>query len=64
MVMVHLVDPHHVVCASSMMSRCLAEAFAKNSKQKNFEDIVPMSLHASADIFSEKTFDSLPEHYK
>jgi hypothetical protein len=40
MAMVHLVDPHHFVCASSMVSRCLAEAFAKNSKPKGFEDIV------------------------
>jgi hypothetical protein len=37
------------------------EAFAKNSKPKGFEDIVPMSLHAYADVFSEMAFDSLPE---
>jgi hypothetical protein len=43
MAMVHLVDPHHFVCTSSMVSRHLAEAFAKNSKPKGFEDIVPMS---------------------
>jgi hypothetical protein len=40
MAMVHLVDPHHFVHASSMVSRCLVEAFAKNSKPKGFEDIV------------------------
>jgi hypothetical protein len=30
MTMVHLVDPRHFVCASSTVSRRLAEAFAKN----------------------------------
>jgi hypothetical protein len=64
MTMVHLVDPHHFVHASSMVSRCLVEAFAKNSKPKDFEDIVPTTLHEYADIFSETTFDSLPEHHK
>jgi hypothetical protein len=64
MVMVHLVDRHHFVCASSMVSGHPAEAFAKNSKPKGFEDIVPMSLHTYADIFSETAFDSLPEHHK
>jgi hypothetical protein len=33
-VMVHLVNPHHFVCALSTVSRCLAEVFAKNSKPK------------------------------
>jgi hypothetical protein len=37
--------------------------FAKNSKLKGFEDIVPMSL-AYADVFSKTAFDSLPEHHK
>jgi hypothetical protein len=59
MVMVHPVDPHHFVCASSTVSRCLAEAYAKKSKLKGIEDIVPMSLHVYADIFSETAFDSL-----
>jgi hypothetical protein len=40
MVMVHLVDPHHFVHTSSMVSGRLAEAFAKNSKPKGFEHIV------------------------
>jgi hypothetical protein len=40
MAMVHPVDPHHFVHASSMVSGRLAEAFAKNSKPKGFEDIV------------------------
>jgi hypothetical protein len=45
MAMVHPVDPHHFVRASSTVSRCLAEASAKNSKLKGFVDIVPTSLH-------------------
>jgi hypothetical protein len=49
MAMVHLVDLHHFVCALSTVSGRLAEAFAKNSKPKGFEDIVPMSLHTYAD---------------
>jgi hypothetical protein len=61
MAMVHLVDPHHFVRASSTVSRHLAKAFAKSSNLKGFEDIVPMSLHTYTDIFSETTFDSLPE---
>jgi hypothetical protein len=62
--MVHLVDPHHFVCALSTVSGRLAEAFAKNSKLKGFEDIVPTTLHENADIFSEPAFDSLPERRK
>jgi hypothetical protein len=42
MEMVHLVDPHHFLYASSMVSGCLVEVFAKNSKPKGFEDIVVM----------------------
>jgi hypothetical protein len=64
MAMVHPVDPHHFVHASSTVSRRLAEAFAKNSKPKDFEDIVPTSLHTYADIFSKTAFDSLPERRK
>jgi hypothetical protein len=64
MAMVHLVDPHHVVRASSMVSGHLAEVFPKNSQPKGFEDIVPTSLHTYADVFSEMAFDSLPEHCK
>jgi hypothetical protein len=64
MAMVHLVDPHYFVCALSTVSRHLAEAFAKNSKLKGFEDIVPMPLHTYTDVFSEMAFDSLPEHRK
>jgi hypothetical protein len=64
MMMVHPVDPYHFVRASSTVSGRLAEAFAKDSKLKVFEDIVPTSLHAYADIFSETVFDSLPERRK
>jgi hypothetical protein len=64
MTMVHLVNPHHLVHASSTVSGHLEEASAKNSKPKGFEDIVLMSLHAYADIFSETVFDSLPERHK
>jgi hypothetical protein len=64
MAMVHPVNPHHFICASSTVSRRLAEAFAKNSEPKGFEDIVPMSLHTYADVFSGMAFDSLPERRK
>jgi hypothetical protein len=58
MTMVHPVNAHHFVHASSTVSRRLAKVFAKNSKLKGFEDIVPMSLHTYADVFSETAFDS------
>jgi hypothetical protein len=64
MAMVHPVNPHHFVHASSMVSGRLAEASAKNSKLKGFGDIVPTSLHTYADVFSEMAFDSLPERRK
>jgi hypothetical protein len=64
MVMVHPVYPHHFVHALSTVFRYLAEVFAKNSKPKGFEDIVPTSLHTYANIFSEMAFDSLPERCK
>jgi hypothetical protein len=64
MMMVHLVDPQHFVCASSTVFGHLAEAFAKNLKLKDFHDIVLTSLHAYANIFSETVFDSLPERCK
>jgi hypothetical protein len=64
MAMVHPVDPHHFVRASSTVSGHLAEAFARNSEPKGFEDIVPTSLHTYADVFSETAFDSLPERHK
>jgi hypothetical protein len=64
MTTVHPVDPHHFVHASSMVSERLVEAFAKNSKPKGFEDIVPTTLHKYADIFSKTAFDSLPQRRK
>jgi hypothetical protein len=64
MTMVHPIDPQHFVCASSMVSGRLAEASTKNLKPKDFHDIVLTPLHAYADIFSETTFDSLPERRK
>jgi hypothetical protein len=64
MAVVHLVNPHHFVHASSTVSRRLVEVFAKNSKPKGFEDIVLMSLHTYADVFSETAFNSLPECQK
>jgi hypothetical protein len=42
----------------------LAEASAKNLKLKGFEDTVLTTLHEYADVFSEITFDSLPERRK
>jgi hypothetical protein len=51
--MVHPVDPHHFIRASSTVSGHLVEAFAKNSEPKGFEDIVLTSLHSYADVFSE-----------
>jgi hypothetical protein len=53
MAMVHLVDLHHFVHASSTVSRRLAEAFAKNSEPKGFEYIVLISLHSYADITTQ-----------
>jgi hypothetical protein len=47
-----------------MVSRCLAKAFAKNLKPKDFHDIMPTSLHAYTNVFSKTPFDSLPEHRK
>jgi hypothetical protein len=64
MTMVHPVDPHHFVCALSTVSGCLAEALAKNSTPKGFEDTVPTTLHEYADVFSKTAFDSLPERRK
>jgi hypothetical protein len=64
MTMVHPVDPHHFVHASSTVSGRLTEAYAKNSKPKCFEETVPTSLHAYADVFRKTAFDSLPERHK
>jgi hypothetical protein len=53
MAMVYLVDPQHFVHASSMVSRCLAEASTKNSMPKGFHEIVPTALHSYEDVFSK-----------
>jgi hypothetical protein len=53
MVMVHPVDPQHFICALSMVSGCLAKAFAKNLKPKRFHEMVPILLHFYKDVFSE-----------
>jgi hypothetical protein len=55
MMMVHLVDPHHFVHASSMVSGRLAEVFAKNSNLKGFEDIVLMAIVAANSRWVERT---------
>jgi hypothetical protein len=64
MVMVHPVNLHHFVHASSTVSGRLAEVFATNSKPKGFENIVPTLLHTYADVFSETALDTLPERRK
>jgi hypothetical protein len=51
--MVHSVNPQHFICASSTVSRHLAEAFAKNSMPKEFHEIVPTALHSYEDVFSK-----------
>jgi hypothetical protein len=63
MTMMHPVYPYHFVHASSMVSGCLAEAFAKNLEPKGFEDIVPMSVHPYADVFCQMAFNSLPQRH-
>jgi hypothetical protein len=35
-------------CATSTVSQCLAEAFAKNADEKSFRDVIPESLHKSS----------------
>jgi hypothetical protein len=44
MAMVHLVDPQHLVHASSMVSGYLAKAFAENSMLKGFHETVRVTL--------------------
>jgi hypothetical protein len=64
MAMVYLVDPQHFVCASSTVSRRLAEASAKNLTLKGFHKIIPTALHSYEDVFSEMAFDTLPQRRK
>jgi hypothetical protein len=64
MTMVHPVDPHHFIHASSTVSGHLAEASAKNLKPKGFEDTVPTTLHEYTDVFSEtRLYYILPRQY-
>ena len=56
--------PLEFIRASSTVSQRLAEAFAKNTDQKSFRDVVPASLHEFEDIFSKESFDTLPERRK
>jgi hypothetical protein len=62
--MVYPVDPQHFVCASSTVSRCLAEAFTKNPKQKGYHETDCTTLHSYEDVFSETAFDTLPQCQK
>jgi hypothetical protein len=64
MAIVHLVDPHHFICTLSTVSRCLVKASTKNSKPKEFHEIVLMAQHDYANVFSEMAFDTLPQHWK
>jgi hypothetical protein len=63
-VIVHLVNLYYFICALSMVSRGLAEASTKNSKPKEFHEIVLMALHGYANVFSETAFDTLPQCQK
>jgi hypothetical protein len=64
MVMVHPVDPQHFVRALSTVSRCLAEASAKDLTLKGFHEIIPTALHSYEDVFSETAFNTLPQRQK
>jgi hypothetical protein len=64
MVMVHLVNPQHFICALSTVSGHLAEASTKDSMPKGFHEIVPTALHSYEDVFSETAFDTLPQCQK
>ena len=57
-------DQNHFICATSTVSQCLAEAFAKNSDTPTFRDSVPTSLHDFEDVFNKESFDSLPQRRK
>jgi hypothetical protein len=64
MAMVHTINPQHFIHASSMVSRCLAEASAKNSMPKEFHVIIPTALHSYEDMFSETAFNTHPQFQK
>jgi hypothetical protein len=52
MVIVHLVNLHYFICALSIVSIHLAEAFARNSKPKRFYETMLMALLVYEDVFS------------
>jgi hypothetical protein len=60
-IFVHPVNPQHFIRALSTVSRCLAEASAKNSMPKGFHEIVPTALHSYEDVFREMAFNTLPQ---
>jgi hypothetical protein len=62
--MLHLASPHHVIHALSTVSGHLAEAFAKNFKQKGLHETVLMTLHTYEDVFGKIAFDVLPQCWK
>src|SRR6202522_1780855 len=51
--------PSEDICASSTISTCLAEAFKANSEAT--APSVPDYLKEFSDVFSKKSFDTLPE---
>jgi transposase InsO family protein len=61
---IHPEESGHFVRATQTVSQRLAEAFARNSKPKNFRELVPSYLHDFEDVFSKESFDSLPERRK
>jgi hypothetical protein len=63
-VMVHLVNPHHFICTSSIVCGYLAEAFSKNFKPKGLHETMQMVSHAYEDVLSETAFNMLPQCQK
>jgi hypothetical protein len=59
MIMVYPVDPQYFIHASSMVSRHLAEDFAKNPKPKGFHEMVHIAPHSYGEVFGETAFDTL-----
>ena len=47
--------------ATGNFSQRLAEAFHRNTKAQSFHDVVPDYLHDFEDVFSEDSYDALPE---
>jgi hypothetical protein len=56
------IKPEEVdICTTGNFLQRLAEAYNKNAKVKSFRDDVPDHLHDFEDIFSEESYDALPE---